>query len=63
MIQQLRELVNQTNVRVLGQVLKSRVNHELYAWVLTQTAEIMNSLGYLRIYDAGNYKFQWRRQP
>jgi hypothetical protein len=40
MIQQLRELVNQTNVRVLGQVLKSRVNHELYAWVLTQTADL-----------------------
>jgi hypothetical protein len=25
-------------------------------------AKIMNDLGYLRIYDAGNYKFQWERK-
>lgn len=42
MLAQLTELVNTTSPNVLGQVLKSTSNVELYNWVLTETTELEN---------------------
>ena len=42
MLNQLRKLVEETNTRVLGQVLSAKINKKLYDWVFLETAVLNN---------------------
>ena len=42
---QLKKIVTETDIRVIGQVLKAKANTDIYNWIVAETAHLSNTAG------------------